>query len=118
MATKDLPNARGCEPQTHRGELTVDPSVSPGRVLPCQPQDNSDDPCGNARSTRLVRIGPSATDQVSMPPEQGLGLDEEAPSANSREESTQPGEQCSVRRTQRRARHLTSKDRHLMAEHD
>jgi hypothetical protein len=43
-----------------------------------------------------------------MPAEQGLGLDEQLPDVSTLEESAEPGEQCSVRRTQRGARHLAA----------
>ena len=53
-----------------------------------------------------------------MPPKQGLGLDEESPRAPATKESTQSGEQRSVRGPQRRSDHLATEDRHLVAEHD
>ena len=53
-----------------------------------------------------------------MPAEQGLGLDEETPSANRREHPAQPGEHRSVRWPQRRADDLAPQHRDLVTEHD
>ncbi|MGD0255913.1 MAG: hypothetical protein ABSB99_10255 [Acidimicrobiales bacterium] len=53
-----------------------------------------------------------------MPAEQCLGLDEQLSEVSTVEELAEPGEQCPVRRTQRRARHLTTEHCYLMAKHD
>jgi len=53
-----------------------------------------------------------------MSAEQGLGLHEETFSASSREELTQPGEQCSVARPECRACHLAPEHCHLVTKHD
>jgi hypothetical protein len=53
-----------------------------------------------------------------MPAEQCFGLDEQLSKVSTIEEPAEPGEQCSVRRTQRRARHLATEHCHLMAKHD
>lgn len=74
MATKDGPDTRWGKPDSHSRQLTVDTSISPGGVLPRQPQDDLDRAGGNARSPRAVGIGPPAPDHVPMPTEQGLGL--------------------------------------------
>ena len=51
MATKDGPDTRRGQPDADRGQLAVDPSISPGGVLPCQSKDNLDGARGNTRST-------------------------------------------------------------------
>ena len=53
-----------------------------------------------------------------MPPEQGLGLHEEPTSTSSVQESTQPGEQGTIRGSQGRSDDLTTEHGHLVAEHD
>jgi hypothetical protein len=53
-----------------------------------------------------------------MPPQQGLGLDEEPPQPPTTEESAQSGEQRPVGRSQDGARHLAAEDGHLVAQHD
>jgi len=53
-----------------------------------------------------------------MPAQQGLGLDEEAPSLKRRKKSVQPGEHGPVSRPKCRARHLAAQDGNLVAEHD
>ena len=51
MATKDGPDTRRGKPDAHRGQLAVDPPISPGGVLPRQSEDDLDGAGGNARST-------------------------------------------------------------------
>jgi hypothetical protein len=52
-----------------------------------------------------------------MPAQQGLGLDKEAPSASGRQEPDQSSEDCSIRRSQGRTRHLSAQDDNFVAEH-
>ena len=118
MAAEDGPNTRWSKPDAHRGQLTVDPPISPSGVLTRQPEDDIDGAGGDARSPGAVGIGPSASDEVTVPTEQGLGLHEEPLSVPPIKESAQSGEQCSIAGSKGRAGHLAAKDRHLMAEHD
>jgi hypothetical protein len=54
-----------------------------------------------------------------MPPQQGLRLDKEAPSASSRQKPTQSRENCSIPRLQGRTRQLPTQDGDFMTEdHD
>ncbi len=108
----------GSQDHAHPGELTVDPAIAPGGVLLGQPHDDGNGAGRDARSTRAVGVGPAATDQVPVPAEQGLGLDEEPASVPTIEEATQPGEQSSIRRSQGRASHLATEDGHLVTKHD
>ena len=117
MATKDGPDTRWGKSDAHRDQLTVDPAISPGGVLPRQPEDELDGADRNARSSQAVGVGPPTPDQVPMPAEQGLGLDEETSSPTREQERTQPGKKRPVTRPQRRARHLTTQDRHLVTKH-
>jgi hypothetical protein len=60
---------------------------------------------------------PLTPDQVSVPTEQGFGLDE-SPQTPAAKVSTQSGEQRSVRGPQHWADHLTTEHGNLVAEHD
>jgi hypothetical protein len=54
-----------------------------------------------------------------MPPQQSLGLDEEASASSNREQSAQSSENCSIRRLKRWADHLPAQYGNLVAEkHD
>jgi hypothetical protein len=53
-----------------------------------------------------------------MPAQQGVGLDEQASLAKTREQSPQGGQHSAVGRLQHRTVDLASKDRHLVAQHD
>ena len=52
-----------------------------------------------------------------MPSQQGLWLDEQAPSAGSREKPTQSGKNRSIRGREGRTRHLAAQDGKFMAEY-
>ena len=56
--------------------------------------------------------------QISMPPKQGLGLNEEAVPTLSGEEPAQPGEERSVGWPECGSCHLAAQDRDLVSEHD
>jgi hypothetical protein len=102
VPAQDGPDARGGESNTQYGELTLDAPIAPGGILSCQSQDDCHGAGGDARAPRSVRLGPFATDQIPVPTEQGLGLDEEPPATAPIKEPTQPGEHRSIRRLQRR----------------
>ena len=118
MATKDGPHARRGKPDAHRHQLAVDPAISPRGVLCRQPEDYLDGARGNARSTWTARIGPSPPNEISMPAKQGLRLDKEPPKARTTNDPAQSREQRPIPGPQRRARHLATEHRHLVAEHD
>ena len=48
MAAKDGPDARRGQRDAHRRQLTVDPPIAPGRVLPGQSEDDPDGAGRNA----------------------------------------------------------------------
>ena len=118
MAVQDGPDARGSQDDTHPGQLTLDPAVAPGGVLPGQSEDDRNGAGGDARSTWAVGIGPFPPDQVPVPAKQGLGLDEEPASAPTIKQPTQSGEQRSIGRSEGRSDHLTTEHGNLVSEHD
>ncbi len=118
MAPQDGPDARGSKDNVHPDHLTMDPAVAPGRVLPSQSKDDCHGAGGDARSTWAVRIDPFPSDQVPVPAEQGLGLDEEPPATAPIKEPTQPGEQSPIGRPEGRSDHLATEHGNLMTEHD
>ena len=78
-------------------------------------------PCPRAapgRPDRSAGVRPSATHQISMPPQQGLGPDEEPSPTLSPEEPAQPGEQRSVGWPECGACDLAAQNRDLVSEHD
>ena len=118
MATEDGPDTRWGKPDTHRGQLTLDPPISPGRVLTRKSKDNLHGAGGKAWSTGAVGIGPPAPDEVPMPAQQRLGLDEEPSLVPTAEEPTQPGKQRPVAGPQSRTGHLAAEHRYFVSEHD
>src|SRR5450759_1221934 len=98
----------------------MDPAVAPGGVLPGQPQYQLHRPRGQGwpARTALLGIRPSASNQVSMPSQQGLGLHEEPTPASLWHKPTQPSQDRPVRWPQSRTLDLTTQDRDLVSEHD
>ena len=100
------------------GKLPVDPAIAPGRVLPGQTDHHLDGPGGDPRATGGLRVGPLATDQLTMPTEQGVGLDEEPMKLRPGDQPAEAGKERSIRGSQSGAGHLPTEDGHLVAEHD
>jgi len=74
----DLPNRAGRDPVAEPGQVALDPSVAPGRVLCRQPQHQQADLPVDWWATRPgVRIGPMPGDQLPVPAKQGGRGDEE-----------------------------------------
>jgi len=96
----------------------LDPAISPGGVLSGQSEDDRHRSGGDARSTRAAGIGPFPPDQVPVPAEQGLRMHEEPAPTPAIEQSSQSGEQGTIRGSQGRPDHLTAKHGNLVAEHD
>ena len=65
-----------------------------------------------------MRLGPATTNQVPVPAEQALGLDEEPLTASTIKEPTQPSEHRSICGSQGRSGHLATEHGNLVAEHD
>jgi hypothetical protein len=119
MPAEDCPHARRSKPKAHRDQLPVDSAVSPGQVLSGQTQDQRIRARWNRRSSRPpVRIGPLPSHQISMPSQQGRGLDKVASPASSRQKPAQSSEHRSIRWLQGRAGHLAAQDSNLVTEHD
>jgi hypothetical protein len=117
VAAEDGPDARGGI-NSYRGQLAVDPAISPSRVLPGQPQDDPDGADGNPRSPRAQSRGPSPPDEVPVPAEQGLGLDEEPSLLPAAKEPPQPSEEDPIRLSRCWSGHLATQNGHLVPEHD
>jgi len=61
------PPGRFADPVSEPGHLAVHPAVSPGGVLPRQPQCRVADLPASARAARPVRVCPLAGDQAAVP---------------------------------------------------
>jgi len=118
VTPQDRPYARGCEVQSHRGQLIAGSPKAPCRAPLGEarhPLDRARGYCRPARATPPVR--PSAPDQVPMPAKQSFGLHQRSTSANLRHQPAQPGEDHSVGGPQYRTGHLAAQDRDLVSEH-
>src|SRR5665213_3633258 len=118
MTLENVPNACWCQVDAQDSQLPLDPAIAPHRILHGQTNDELHSACGDPRTTGGLRLGPLATDQITMPPEQRLRLHEERPPTSSIKQPTQPGEQRTVSGSQSRPDDLTTEDGHLVAEDD
>jgi hypothetical protein len=112
------PDARGSKDDAYPCELTLDPAIAPGAILPGQAQNDCNGAEGNTSSAWATGVNPFAADQVPVPAEQGFGLNEESASTPRIKQPTQPGEQRSITGLQGWAGNLATEDRHLVAKDD
>jgi hypothetical protein len=77
MTLEDVPDACRCQVDAQDGQLPMDPAIAPGRVLSGQANYELHSSGGDLRATRGLRVGPLATDQLTMPTKQGIGLHKE-----------------------------------------
>jgi hypothetical protein len=97
----------------------VDAPVAPGRVLGCHPQDQALQLRRRRRSTgRAVGLGPVASDQVPMPPQQRPRGHESMASALSGEQPRQRREHSAVQPGGSRPGDLSAQNRDLVSEHE
>ena len=119
MALQDGPHARGGDDDAHGGQLAVDATVAPSRVLLRQAHDERGGSLRDARTTgTAVRIGPALRDKGPVPAQQSFWSDEEAPESPTGQQMCEPRHHRPVGRLQRRSVDLASEDRHLVAQHD
>jgi hypothetical protein len=118
MTLEDVPDARRRQVDAQGEQLTVDPAISPRGVLPGQADHQLHRSCGDLRSIWRLRVGPFATDQLTMPAKQGVGLDKQRVELRSGNQSAEASEECSIRGSQNRTGHLSSEKCHLVPEHD
>ena len=76
--TEDPADGRRTDVVAEAGQPAVHPAVSPGRVLPCQPQHQSADLVARPRAAWPVGLGPLAGDQTAVPCQQGSRRDQPA----------------------------------------
>jgi hypothetical protein len=99
-------------------QLALDAPVAPARVLRRQPDGQLLHVRGQWRPASLVRVGPGAGDQASVPAQQRVGRDEEAGPATSGQHAADRGEQRPVGGFQPGAGHLAAEHRELVAQHE
>ena len=92
----------------------MDAPVSPRRVLPREPQNQSAGLDAGGGSAGPVRVGPVVRDESAMPTQQRVGLDQEDRPAVTAENTRERGEDRAIFELEPRTRDLALKDRELM----
>jgi hypothetical protein len=107
----------GSDRDAELAELALDAHVSPPGVVPGQPEDCLAKPGIDWRAAHPgPPVGPLAPHQLAVPPEQGLGGDEERPPTLARQGPGGCGEERPVCRTEPRTADLAAENPELVAE--
>jgi hypothetical protein len=113
---QDPPYCRLADPVTEAGQPALHPAVSPGRILPRQPQHQLADLLADPRAARPVRVRPRARDQAAVPGQQRAWRDEPACPPR-RWQPGQRGQDRPVGPVRLRPGDRTPEHRYLMTEH-
>jgi hypothetical protein len=116
---EDGPYGAGPDPALvpEPAQLTVDATVAPGRVLPCQPQHQIADLQRHAWTTTPVWVAPAPSHQILMPAQQRLGPDEQPVPARARQQPGESGQHRTVSPVQSGSDHLPAEHRNLVPQH-
>jgi len=115
---QDRPHGTGSDGVAESAQFAVDATISPGRVLTCQPQHQHAEFGCQGRTAASVRIGPSASDQAAMPAQQRRRLDEQPEPGRSGQQPREPGQHRSVCPAEPWPGHLASQHRDFVAQHE
>ena len=116
---QDPPHRRCADAVTEPAQLAVHPAVSPGRVLPGQPQHQVTDLHAGPRTAWPTRIGPLASGQLAVPGQQRARRDQPMDAQHGWQLPGQRREDGTVGPVRLGPGDLTPKHRDLMAEnHD
>jgi hypothetical protein len=111
------PHRRGADPVAQAEQLTLDPLVSPARVLPRHLLDQHCEPGIDRRPAAAMRIGPPPADQTPVPAEQRVRRHQTAHPQRPGQQPGQGGDHHPVRPVQPRLRILPPQHRDLLAQH-
>jgi hypothetical protein len=117
-AAEDMPDGGRPDPNPQLAELALDPHAPPPSVLPRQPNDEGPDLWvgrGPARPA-FPPVGPSPSDELPVPPKQGLGAYEEQAPPLAGDGPTGRGEHHPIQTTKVERAALATEKPHLVAE--
>jgi len=99
--------------------FSLDPEVTPPRVLPGEAEHECPDVWIDRRTSRLARgaVGPLPPDEFAVPPEQRLGRDEERGRPVPRKDVSRGGEEDAIEGAEPRPPDLTAQDFQLVPKH-
>ena len=118
MTLQDRPDARGGDDDTHGGELTVDSAVAQFGSLARRSTTAVVPSAMGGRPGRPWEWVQRLATRSRCQAQKSCRLDEEVPETLAGEQSCQSGQHRSICWLERRAVHLASEDRHLVAQHD
>ena len=114
---QDPPHGRLADVVAEPGQLAVHPAVSPGRVLPRQPQHQVADLLAGPRAAWPVRVRPLACDQAAVPGQQRARRDEPVGAQRGWQQPGQRRQDRPVGPVRLGPGDLTPEHRDLMTEH-
>ena len=118
---QDPPYRGGRDPDPQRPQLSLEADASAPSVLPAQADDEFDEPIAHrrpARSSLCLPPTPFPSGQVPVPPQQGVGGDEEAPPPCPGQTSAESSEDRSIGGSvPDTSVHLPFENSHLVPQH-
>jgi hypothetical protein len=98
VSTKNPSDGRRAHPDADLPQFSLDPEVTPPRVLPGEAEHECPDVWIDRRTSRLARgaVGPLPPDEFAVPPEQRLGRDEEGGPPVPRKDVSRGGEEDAI----------------------
>ncbi len=104
MLLQDRPDAQVGDDEAHGGELAVDATLAPSRVLLRQANDERGDSLRDAGPIgTAMRVCPVPGDEAPVPAEHGCQLDERAAKTVAGQQSCESRQHRPARRVQRRS---------------
>ena len=110
---QDPPHRRRADVVAEAGQFAVHPTISPGRVIPREPQDQVPDFRAGAGASWPAWIGPGARDKAAVPGQQRARRDEPV-APQRRQQPGQRGQHCAVGPVRFRPGDLTPQHCHLV----
>lgn len=114
---KDPPDRSQADPVAQADEVALDPSMSPARIFPSQPENQLPDLLADPRTAASVREGPMMGDQTTMPSQNSARCDQPMLAHPPRHQPGQRRQDRPVRPRQTWGTDLTPQHRHLMPKH-
>jgi hypothetical protein len=100
VALQDPPDGRGADAVAELEQLTLDPDISPARVLPRQPHHHGGEDVVDRWPPGPGRVGPSAAHEATMPTQDRVRSDHAAAPQCPGQPPHERGEDRSVRPVQ------------------
>ena len=119
--SQDVPERGRSDTVAQTDQLPVYPAMTPARIVPSKPDNQSPDRDRDRRSTTRAAVnppvGPPASDQLTMPTQHRRRTHDPSPPQTPRQQPTQRRDQQPILRLQPRTTDLPPQHHHLVPQH-